>query len=35
MLDAMEVLGLVGPVECLKPREVLPKASEYLAYKTK
>ena len=35
MIDAMEALGLVGAPKKLQPREVLPAAEEYLAYKSK
>ena len=35
MLDAMEALGLIGPPRDMQPREVLPEAAEYLAYKSK
>ncbi|MBO5906935.1 MAG: hypothetical protein J6Q85_02120, partial [Clostridia bacterium] len=35
MIDAMEALGLIGAPKKLQPREVLPAAEEYLAYKSK
>ena len=35
MIDAMEALGLIVTPKKLQPREVLPAAEEYLAYKSK
>ena len=35
MIDAMEALGLIENMGPSKPRKILPKASEYVAYKTK
>ena len=35
IIDAMEALGLIGAPKKLQPREVLPAAEEYLAYKSK
>jgi len=35
MIDAMQALGLIGAPKKLQPREVLPAAEEFLAYKLK